>query len=271
MTTFVVSGLGANNPCRSVLGFRNALTDAIAAVSADPDYPITNALDNSYHTEFAPSASTTCIMNFYFSSVSLLNYFSICSKNAADSGLSVIVEAFSASTGSFLTVAGFGSMTNGKPVMVYFGDLYSTGYADAIQLKVTLTYTSKPYIMTMMCGKAIVFPRTMSTGFQPSFAAYLDEVEQFYADDGLNMTIGRRLARGKQLKGTINYVKMSTLKDFWDEYANHVLNSKTISLLWNTKMPDECIYGVQVPDRLTKPTYKNSLFAQVDFEVIGWS
>ena len=195
----------------------------------------------------------------------------IISKNAADCGLSVNVEAYSAAAAAFQTVAGFGSMTNGKPVMVYFGDLYASGYVDALQLRVTLTYTSKPYIMSMMSGSAIVFQRTFSTGFQPSFAAYLDDVEQFYADDGLNMTIGRRMAKGKELRGSINFVKMSILKVFWDEYANHVLNSKPICILWNNLKPDECIYGLQVPDRLTKPSYTNSLFSKVDFEVVGWS
>jgi hypothetical protein len=273
MTTFVVSSAGANNPCRTVLGFRNVLSQNIAVGSWDASYPLSLAFDDSYHSEFSPGTPgpATSVYEFFLPAVTQLNYFSICSKNANDAGLSVQVEVYRASTAAYSIVAGFGSMTNGKPVMVYFGDLFTTGYADALKVKISLTYTSKVYIMSMMCGTGIVFPRTMSTGFQPSFAAYLDDVEQFYADDGLNMTIGRRLAKGKQLKGSINYVKMSTLKEFWEEYANHVLNSKTISLLWNTKMPDECIYGLQVPDRLTKPTYKNSNFAQVDFEVIGWS
>lgn len=270
--TFVVSSSAASNPCRTVLGFRNSLVGSVISAPEDANYPFSNAIDNSYHTEFSPSASSgTSVIEFYFSSIQQLNYFSICSKNAGDCGLSVTVEVFRASTGAYVSVAGFGSMTNAKPVMIYFGDQFAAGYADATKIRVTLNYTSKLYVMSMMCGNGIVFPRTMSTGFQPSFAAYLDEVEQFYADDGLNMTIGRRLTRGKQLKGTINYVKMATIKEFWDEYANHVLNSKTLSLLWNTKMPDECIYGIQVPDRLTKPAYKNSLFSQIDFEVIGWS
>jgi hypothetical protein len=229
------------------------------------------AFDDSYHTEFSPMEPSSSQYDFYFSSLQDLNYFSICSKNAGQSGLNVSVLVFRGSTASYYTVASFGSMTDGKPVMVYFGDLFTSGYADALRLRVVLTYTSKPYIMSMMCGKGIVFPRTMSTGFQPAFAAYLDEVEQFYADDGLNMVAGRRLAKGKQLRGSINFVKMSTLKEFWDEYTNHVLNSKPVSLLWNTKMPDECIYGLQVPDRHTKPTYKNSQYSQIDFEVIGWA
>lgn len=272
--TFVVNnGQNLTNPCRAVLGFRNALSGVVFTGIQDPDYPMAMAFDDSYHTEFSPNATApnTSVFEFFFSSLQSLNYFSICSKNASASGLTVSVQIYRASTASYYTVASFGSMTDGKPVMVYFGDLFASGYADATKLKLTLTYTAKPYIMSIMCGKGIVFPRTMSTGFQPAFAAYLDEVEQFYADDGLNMVAGRRLAKGKQLKGSINFVKMTTIKEFWDEYTNHVLNSKAISLLWNTKIPDECIYGLQVPERHTKPTYKNSSYAQIDFEVIGWA
>lgn len=268
----------ADNPCRTVLGYRNVLSTTISnnvlGVDDDSDYPLSLALDYSYSSEYSPNLTThpTSVTTIYsFSSVQQLNYFMLISKNAQASGLSVLVEVLRMETGLYETVAAFGSMTDGKPVMVYFGSNYSAGYINALKVRTTLTYTAKPYIMTIMCGNGIVFPRTFSTGFQPSFAAYLDEVEQFNADDGLNITIGRRLTRGKQLKGTINYVKMTTIKTFWDEFANHVLNVKPVCMLWNTSLPDECIYGVQVPDRLTKPAYKNSNFASIDFEIIGWS
>lgn len=275
MTVFVVdTSTQEGSICRTVLGYRNALNANIFSGYADADYPASLMFDDSYHTEFSPDLTidpTSQEIIFYFSGVEQLNYFMINSKNASSCGLSVNVEAYLASTGAYETVAGFGSMTDGKPVMVYFGGLFASGYADAIRLRVTLTYSSKPYIMTMMCGSGIVFPRTFSLGFQPPYAAYLDEVEQFEADDGLNVTAGRRLARGKQLKGSINFVRMTTIKEFWNEFANHVLDSKTLCMLWNTELPDEAIYGIQNPTTLTKPSYKNPLFGQLDFEVAGWA
>lgn len=266
------------NGCRTVLGYRNILSVASLSGSADayvdPIYPLQNMFDYSYHSEFSPNlttAATSVVLNFSYSGVQQVSYFSMISKNAQESALQVMVEVLNAESGLYEAVGGFGSMTNGKPVMIYFGKDYQPGYVNALAVRVTLSYTAKPYIMTMNCGKAIVFPRTFSLGFQPGDTAFLDEVEQFYADDGLNLTIGRRMARGKQLKGTIGFVKMTTLREFWIEYTNHVLDSKPFTIMWNTNLPSQVMYGVQVPDRHTKPAYKNQMFASVDFEVIGWA
>ncbi len=267
-----------NNSCRAILGFRNVLSqnisDNVSGVDDDINYPLSLAFDYSYASEYSPNLATHPTSEttyYYFSSTQKLNYFMLISKNAQASGLSVLVEVFRAETAAYETVANFGSMKDGKPVMVYFGDLYASGYINGLQVRTTITYTAKPYIMSMMCGLAIAFERTFSLGFQPAYAAYLDEVEQFDADDGLNVTIGRRLAKGKQLKGSINFVNIAGLKDFWDEFANHVLDVKPICMLWNTKVPDEAVYGVQVPQRLTKPAYKTSNSSSVDFEIIGWA
>lgn len=264
--------------CRSILGFRNALNVSIADAStiafSDSAYPLDNLFDYSYNSEFSPDLTvnaTSMELIFNFSSSTPLSYFGINSKNAQASGLSVTVEIIRIETGVYETVAGFGSMTDGKPVMIYFGSDYDSGYANAISAKITLSYSSKPYIMSMNLGKAIAFPRSFSTGFQPAHMAYLDQVEQFYSDDGFNLVIGRRLSKGKQLKGTINFVKMTTLNDFWLEYANHVLNSKPFFLMWNNTRSEEVIYGAQNPDNLTKPAYKNSSFSAIDFDVVGWA
>jgi hypothetical protein len=122
-----------------------------------------------------------------------------------------------------------------------------------------------------MSVEAIVFPRTFSLGFQPAHLSYLDEVRQFNADEGLNLVGGRRLARGKQLEGKINYVRMTFIEDFWDEFSNHVLDSKPVMLMWNSQLTDQVIYGAQDPNRLTKPKYKTSLFGELDFNIAGWA
>lgn len=278
MGTFVVSGSSSteSSPCKAVLAYSDELRSAIisgtAIVDTDPEYPADLLFDDLYNTEWSidfDSYPTTCQFIYSFTGVKQLNYFAIFSKNAGDCGLSVEVEVFRAETGAYEEVAGFGSMTNGKPVMVYFGDDYSAGYANATYLRVTLTYTSKPYIATMMAGKAIVFPRTFSIGFQPP--AYIDEVSQFYADEGLNLVSGRRLERGKQLKGELNYVRMDLIETFWNEFHNHVLDSKPLFLMWNTHKPDVVIYGAQTPERLSKPAYKNPIFSSISLEVVGWA
>jgi hypothetical protein len=252
--------------CRTVLAYRNALENAfVSGGAALANYPLTDAFDHSYNTEYAPAGSTQSIILFEFSGAKTINYFAVISKNAQESGVSFTVDVLVASTGIYETVAGFGSMTNGVPSMTYFGN-YS-----ALAVRVTIDYTATPYIMSMFCGEAIVFPRTLSIGAQPGHLSNIDEVEIFYADEGLNIAPSRRLSRGYQLKGAINYVKMSTIEQFWREYSDHVKGVKTIFLMWNDKLPEQVIYGVQIPDRLTKPAYKTSLFSQVDFDLVGWA
>lgn len=280
MGVFVVDNsdqIGSSS-CRAVLGYQNLLDVELASGSGvtnqDPNYPLRYCLDYSYFTEYSVNTSaspTTAEIIFPLDGVQRIDYFMMISKNAQSSQLGVTVEAFIPEDGSYVQVAGFGSMTDGKPVMAYFGSDFDGGYASATHIKVTLNYTSKPYIMTMMCGKAIVFPRTFSLGFQPGSLSYLDDVKSFSADEGLNVIVGRRLARGKQARGSINYVRMSLIESFWRDYANHVLDTKPVVLMWNDTKPDDVIYGVQNPDRLTKPSYKTSLYAQLDFDIVGWA
>ena len=277
MTVFVVdtSAQNLNDPCRAVLGYRNAISETQSGgYVGDSNYPLPLAFDYSYHTEYSPDLTVDAAsveITFTLSGVQNVSYFAIISKNAEESGLSCLCEVYDVIEADWVEVANFGSLTNGKPYLAYFGDQFTAGYSSATQFRLTMSYTSKPYIMAMSMGEAIVFPRTFSVGVQMGFAAYLDEVEQFYADDGLNLTIGRRIAKGKQFRGSLNFVKVSTIKEFYDEYANWVLDSKPLFLLWNSTKTDECFYGAQVPDKLTKPAYKNNAFAQIDFELIGWA
>jgi len=251
--------------CRTVLAYRNALDGVYSSAPALGNFPIENAFDHSYMSEFAPSGVTQTVTNFYFSGPTVINYFAAISKNAQESALSFTVEILNSATGLYQNVTGFGSMKNGVPAMSYFGN-YS-----ALAVRITINYTSTPYIMSMFCGEAIVFPRSLSLGAQPGHMGNIDEVEIFHADEGLNIAPSRRLVRGYQAKGKINYVKMSLLETFWREYADHVKSVKTLFFMWSDQKPDQIIYGVQIPDRLTKPEYKTSLFSSVDFEIIGWA
>lgn len=251
--------------CRTVLAYRNALEGVYNSAPSLGNYPIENAFDHSYVSEYAPSGGTQTVVTFFFSSPKTINYFAAISKNAQESALSFSVEILNSGTGLYQTVTGFGSMKNGIPTMKYFGNF------SALAVRITMDYTSTPYIMSMFCGEAIVFPRSLSLGAQPGHMGNIDEVEIFHADEGLNIAPSRRLARGYQAKGTINYVKMSLLETFWREYTDHVKSVKTVFFMWSDQKPDEVIYGVQIPDRHTKPAYKTNLFSSVDFEFIGWA
>lgn len=257
--------------CKSILAYRNALLDAASITGAqeNPAYPFTNALDHSYNTEYAPVTATSIIVTF--SGSTKINYLALISKNGKDSGLSVSIEGLMALTGSYESLGDISSFENGIPGMVYFGDGFSGKAANVLGLRINISFTSTPYIMSMFSGEAVVMARTLSLGAQPGHLSNIDEVEIFYADEGLNIAPSRRLARGYQLKGSINYVKMSKIEQFWREYSDHVKDVKTLFFMWNDKLPKQVIYGVQVPDRLTKPSYKTSLFSQIDFEIVGWA
>lgn len=274
---FVVNNSGqvGSPTCRTILGYRNLLPNAIASGSGvsgqDPDHPLSMALDHSYNTEYSVSNASSAVIVFSFSSLQPVDYFMLISKNAQESQLSVKVEAYIPEDGDYVELGGFGSISDGVPVMIYFGDEFDPGFAASASIRITLTFTSKPYIMSMMCGKAVVFPRTMSLGFQPGATASMDEVRAFNADEGLNVVTSRRLRRGKQARGSINYVRMKMARQFWPEYMDHVLDSKPVCLMWNDKEPTDVIYGIQNPDRLTKLSYKTNMFTQIDFDIIGWA
>jgi hypothetical protein len=261
--------------CKTILGYRCAISENNAIpVYQDNNYPLKNAFDGYYSTEYSPdvvASPTSTILTFSFSVVEKINYFGIISKNAEESGLNIIVEVYRSTSMAYEQVSGFGSITNGVPVMVYFGDDFAAGYASCVSVRVTINYTSKPYIMAMACGEAIVFPRTFSLGAQPAHLSPIDEVELFYSDEGLNLAPSRRLTRGFQFKGSIGYVKISLIETFWREYSNHVIDIKPFFLMWNNNLAGEVIYGVQNPDRLTKPAYKTNLFSSIEFEVVGWA
>lgn len=257
--------------CKSILAYRNALlnTASISGAQQNPSYPFANALDHSYNTEYAPVTQPTIIVAF--SQPTKANYLALISKNGRDSGLSVLIEGLMTLTGAYEPLGEISSFENGIPGMVYFGDGFSGKAASVLGLRITITYTSTPYIMSLFTGEAIVLPRTLSLGAQPGHLSNIDETAIFYTDEGLNLAPSRRLARGYQLKGSINYVKMSKIEQFWREYTDHVKDVKTLFFMWNDKLPKQVIYGVQVPDRLTKPAYKTSLFSQIDFDIVGWA
>jgi len=262
--------------CKAILGYRNILTVAatggLYAGDIDAAYPLDNLFDDSYQTEFSPDDTTSpdsIEIIFTYGGIQPLDYFAFMSKNSEESELAVTVSVMLASTMEYEEVATFNNIRNGVPAMVYFGLLDAP--IDCMAVKIEMAYTSKPFITTFYCGRAVAFPKTFSIGAQPAHLSCVDEVRQFDADEGLNLVGGRRLSRGYQFSGTINFVRMDFVESFWREYSNHVLNSKPFFLMWSTDKPGEVIFGASPPAQLHKPKYKTSLFSELSFDVRGWA
>lgn len=267
--TFVVSSspsVGANNLCRAILGYRNLfITGNVTGGSPDPSYPLALAYDYKTNTEYSPSISSgSVVINIYNSSPVDVNYFGIFCKNAQDCGLSFTVEVLNNATGLYETVGTRGSFGNAIPQMIYFDAVSS------IAQRITLYFTSKCYIASMSIGEAVVFSRTVSVGYQPGRNASIDEVKNF-ATDGNNFIQGRRITNGYEEKAPINYQTYSFIDTWWREFMNHVLDSKPIFFMANNQDQNNCIFGLQNPQTLTKPSYKNSHHTDIDFDIRGWA
>ena len=74
----------------------------------------------------------------------------------------------------------------------------------------------------------------------------------------------------KQTKATFNFVEFTQIDTFWEEFQNHVLDSKPIYFKWANSKP-ETSYGLQPPKTLTKPTYVSSFHSTLAIEIRGYS
>ena len=257
---------GGFNPCKAALGFRNLFTSSeIFTFEADPDYPIELAYDFKTNTEFSPIfTGDTVYINLMQSEPTPVNYFGLFSKNAADCGLSFMVEVKDFATGNYVNVGSRQDFGNAIPQMLTFDPINSR------EQRITINSIEKPFIASLAIGEAVIFSRTVSVGFQPGRNASLDEVSNFVTD-GNNFIQGRRLMNGFQEKAPINYQKYSFIDGWWREFMNHVLDSKTIFFQANNKTQQNCVFGLQNPTTLTKPSYKNNQHTDIELEINGWA
>lgn len=269
--TFVVSaaptgGSGSGNLCRAVLGYKNVLTGgSVTPVSVDPKYPMPLAYDFKTNTEYSPLINSgSVVITAIQSGPSLINYFGLFSKNAKDCNLSFMVEVQDFATGLFVNVGTRGSFENAIPQMLSFAPINS------IQQRITIYFDSKCFIASLSMGEAIVLGRTVSVGYQPGRNASLDEVSNF-TTDGNNFVQGRRIANGFQEKAPVNYQQYTFIDTWWRGFMNHVLDSKPIFFMANNQLPQYCVYGLQNPKTLTKPSYKNKQHTDIEFDINGWA
>lgn len=247
----------------SVVGYRSVLpASTIIDADEDPDFPFINVTDFRDNTKYSPLASSgSVVIEFRQGSAVVLDYFAFAIHNSQEALLTGTLEIDSGS--GFETIVEFASIKSNRPFLSFF-DSKTT-----IKQRLTLNFTSKLFIGSINLGKAFVLERTPSLGFQPGRFAPLDEVEQF-TTDGNNFIVGRRINRGFQTKGAFRFINFDTIETEWEEYQNHVLDSKPVYFKWS-KFKDQTSYALQNVRTLARPTYINSFFSDITFEFNGYA
>lgn len=260
-----LAGQVAQQKCSaSILGFRSVLgISSITGAQEDSLYPFVNAIDYRDNTKYSPAiTSGTVEILITQSKISEIDYFAFAIHNSQDALLTGKLEVDDGT--GFNIVAEFASIKSNRPFLVNFDAVNSS------RQKLTLNFTSKLFIGSINIGKAVTFNRPPSIGFQPARTASLDKVEQF-TTEGNNFIVGRRVNKGFQSTGGFRFVSFNDEINLWyEEYMNHVLDSKTIYFKWN-KDKDETIYGLQNAKNLTKPTYSTSFHADINFDINGYA
>ena len=261
-----LSGQQAVSGCDSaILGFRSVLPEStVTGQEEDPDYPFINALDFRDNTKYSPlSESGSVQMIFNQDKEQAIDYFSFAIHNSQDSGMSGQLEVDSGL--GYVVVAEFASIKNNRPFLKRFND----GILQSSRQRLTINFTSKLYIGAINIGQAVVFNRSPGIGFLPGRTSPNDKVEQF-TTDGNNFIVGRRINKGFNSKGVFRFRPIEDLNDWYEEYMNHVLDSKTLFFKWN-KSKDETIYGLQNPSTITKPSYATSFNYDFKFDINGYA
>jgi len=263
---FVVNNLSpTSHLCTAVLGFRNVINGAQYIGSEDPLYPFANAFDNKTNTEYSPFiTSGTVIIEFSQSAPTSISYFALFCKNSGQCNLSFEYEVLNVNTGNYESVGTRSAFGNAKPQMISFDPILSSAQ------RLTIGFDSKCYIANIATGAAINFGRTVSQGFQVGRNASLDEVASF-STEGNNFIQGRRLFNGYQEKASLAFLNYDEVDVWWSEYMNHVLNSKPLFFMANNQKQNNVVFGLQSPNNLTKPSYKNSFDTDLEFDIQGWA
>lgn len=249
---------------KAILAFRSVLPDsAVSGASEDSSFPFANAVDYRDNTKYSPSANSgSVVITLTQSQVTTINYFAFAIHNSQDAQLTGKLEIDSGN--GFETITEFSLVKNNRPFLFSFDDVSSS------RQRLTLNFTSKVYIGAINIGEAVKMKRPPSLGFQPGRTASNDQVEQF-TTEGNNFVVGRRLNRGFNAKGSFRFVSFEDEVNVWfEEYMNHVLDSKTLFLKWNDSK-DETIYGLQNPKSLAKPSYKTSFHTDFTFDINGYA
>ena len=248
----------------SILGFRSVLpASTITGTQEDSTYPFINAIDFRDNTKYSPSINSgTVHIVFNQSSVTEIDYFAFAIHNSQAASLTGQLEVDGGS--GYEVVSEFASIKTNRPFLKYFDSKNSQ------RQRLTLNFTGKLFIGSINIGKSVKFNRPPGVGFQPGRTASLDKVEQF-TTEGNNFIVGRRINRGFQAKGGFRFISFEEDINIWfEEYMNHVFDSKTLYFKWNDTV-DETIYGLQNPKTITKPAYSTSFYSDFNFQINGYA
>lgn len=260
------SGQQATAGCdAAVLAFRSVIpSSTVSGADEDPNFPFINAIDFRDNTKYSPLATSGTVEIVFTQSLPVsIDYFSFAIHNSQEAGLTGQLEVDSGA--GYVVVAEFASIKTNRPFLKRFDD----GILTSVRQRLTLNFTSKLFIGSINIGESVIFNRGPSIGFQPGRTASNDKVEQF-TTEGNNFIIGRRINRGFNSKGSFRFRDIADTTDWYEEYMNHVLDSKTLYFKWN-KTKDETIYGLQNPTNLTKPTYVTSFNYDFAFDINGYA
>ena len=247
----------------SVIGHKSVLpTSTITGQAENAAFPFSNALDYRDNTKYSPAATSgSVVIEFVQSTPVTMDYFSFAVHNGGSSGLSGTLEVDAGS--GYVTEVTFGSLKDNRPFLKYFGARTTA------KQRLTLNFTSQLFIGSIYLGDAIVMARTPSLGFQPARYSPLDKVEQF-TTDGNNFIIGRRINKGFQTKASFRFIDFSFIDSIWEDFANHVLDSKPIYFKWSG-IKDQTTFGLQNPRSLHKPRYVTSNHSNISLEINGYA
>lgn len=248
----------------AILGYESILPlSSYSGENESPEFPFINALDYRDNTKYSPTITSGSVeIVFNQSSAQTIDYFAFAVHNSQDANMSGVLEVDSGL--GYEIVAEFSQVLNNRPFLKYFGEKQTS------RQRLTLNFTGQLFIGSINIGKAVVFARAPSLGFQPGRTASNDKVEQFNTE-GNNFIVGRRLSRGFNSKGVFRYIPFKDDIDSWFvEYMNHVLDSKTLYFKWNAGT-DQTIYGIQNPATLDKPSYVTSFHSDISFDINGYA
>ncbi len=247
----------------SVLGFRTVLdVSTITGEAEDPLFPFTNVIDFRDNTKYSPLATSgTVVITFVQIAPTDIDYFAFAIHNSQESGLTGQLEVDSGA--GFEVVAEFSAVKTNRPFMKFFGT------KNSIQQRLTLNFTSKLFIGAIYVGRSETFNRTPSLNFQPGRTAPLDTVEQFTTDGNLFIT-GRRETRGFHEKSTFRFIPFQDLDLFYEDFQNHVLDSKPVFMKWSN-IKDQVMFAIQNDKTMTRPKYITSFHAEISFDLKGYA
>lgn len=248
---------------KAILGFRSILrTSVISGQDEDPLHPFSFCLDFSDDTQYSPNIDSGRIeIEISSPNLEAVDYLGIAIHNGRTANLQGALDRWN--NGQWSRIHSFGNLSNNFPLTLKFDE------TTAQRFRLVLEFSSKLYIGCIYLGKSIAFPCTPSVGLQAPTFNRIDEVQSF-STEGNNFTRGRLVERGNQCVGDFRFYAFEELEAWWNEYQDHIYQSKPVFFLWDSNKINDPIFGRQA---IPAPTirYDTSLHARLGFDISGYA